>query len=100
MRLTQDQQAAIRTTATEVFGERVGVWLFGSRANDSKKGGDIDLLICPGPQGSDKLFDRKIRFLTQLERQLGERKIDVIIEMQNDTRPIVAIAHATGVQIN
>ena len=100
MRLTQDQLAAIRATATEVFGECVGVWLFGSRADNSKKGGDIDLLICPNPQSPDMLFEKKIRFLTQLERQLGERKIDVVIEAPNDDRPIVAIAHATGVRIN
>lgn len=100
MRLTPDQQAAIRAVASEVFGASAGVWLFGSRAHDSKKGGDIDLLICPSLQETDKLFDRKIRFLAQLERHVGERKIDVVIEMPNDTRPIVAIAHATGVQIN
>lgn len=100
MRLTPDQQAAICTTAAEVFGERVDVWLFGSRAHDSKKGGDIDLLIRPAANGADLLFDRKIRFLAKLERQLGERKIDVVIEEPNDTRPIVAIAHATGIRIN
>ncbi len=100
MRLTQQQINAIRATATDVFGEDARVVLFGSRADDSKKGGDIDLLICPGPQKSDHLFDKKIRLLAQLERQLGERKIDVVIEYPHDTRPIVAVAHATGVQIN
>lgn len=100
MRLSQHQLAAIQTTATEVFGEQAGVWLFGSRVNDRKKGGDIDLLIRPDPQNADRLFERKVRFLTQLERQLGERKIDVVIEVPNDDRPIVTIAHATGVRIN
>ena len=100
MRLSQYQQAAIRTAAAAVFGAGAGVWLFGSRADDGKKGGDIDLLIRPEARGSEHLFDKKIRFLVQLERQLGERKIDVVIEAPDDTRPIVAIAHATGVQIN
>ena len=100
MRLTLDQQAAIRTAAAKVFGESVDVWLFGSRVQDGKKGGDIDLLIRPASDGVDTLFERKIRFLTELERQLGERKIDVVIEEPNDTRPIVAIAHATGIRIN
>ena len=100
MRLSQHQLAAIRTTATEVFGEQADVWLFGSRVDDRKKGGDIDLLIRPSPQSTDKLFEKKIRLLAQLERQLGERKIDVVTEAPNDDRPIVAIAHATGVRIN
>lgn len=49
MRLPPEQQAAIRTAAAEAFGEDVGVWLFGSRADDSWRGGDIDLLVRPGP---------------------------------------------------
>lgn len=99
MRLTQEQQAAIRSASTEVFGEDVGVWLFGSRADDGKKGGDIDLLISPGAEARDQAFARKIRLLTKLERVLGERKIDIVIEAQNDARPIVEIARSTGVRI-
>jgi hypothetical protein len=45
MRLTELQIAAIRETAAEIFGNDAGVWLFGSRTDDQKRGGDIDLLI-------------------------------------------------------
>ncbi len=99
MRLTPDQQVAIRTATVEAFGAGAAVWLFGSRADDAKRGGDIDLLVRPAPDAADQLFDRKIRMLTRLERLLGERKVDVVIESPNDSRPIVSIAHATGVQI-
>lgn len=99
MRLTREQQTAILAASAEAFGVGAGVWLFGSRVDDHKKGGDIDLLICPGPDATDQPFSRKIRLLTQLERVLGVRKIDVVIEAPNDTRPIIEIAHATGVQI-
>jgi hypothetical protein len=34
-----------------------------------------------------------------LERALGERKIDVVVEAPMDDRPIVAVAHATGVRL-
>ncbi len=100
MRLNQQQIDAIRATATDIFGRDVRVVLFGSRADDSKKGGDIDLLICPLPPNTEQMFSKKIQFLARLERQLGERKIDVVIEHPDDTRPIVEVAHATGVQIN
>lgn len=99
MRLTQDQQSAIRTAATEAFGPDATVWLFGSRVDDHKKGGDIDLLVRPSHDAADQPFSRKIRMLTRLERLLGERKIDLVIEVDGDKRPIVSIAHATGVQI-
>lgn len=70
-------------------------WLFGSRVDDNKRGGDIDLLL--RPQLSDRVIARKLDLLRLLERQLGERKIDILIEMPDDTRPIVRLAHETGV---
>lgn len=99
MRLNTDQIQAIRYAANSTFGDNTAVWLFGSRADDSKKGGDIDLLVRPMPTAADQPFAKKIRMLTLLERLLGERKVDLVIEQPNDTRPIVAVAHATGVQI-
>jgi predicted nucleotidyltransferase len=99
MRLTSDQQQAIQTAAEDAFGEGVAVWLFGSRVDDLKKGGDIDLLVRPVKGSADQPFARKIRMLTALERRLGERKIDVVVETADDKRPIVAIAHATGARL-
>jgi predicted nucleotidyltransferase len=98
MRLKSSERAAIRAAVTESFGQDADVWLFGSRVDDTKRGGDIDLLVKPGCSvASDQLFARKIRLLVQLERILGERKIDVIVEAPGDIRPIVNVAHATGV---
>jgi len=99
MRLSPEQQSAIRAASLASFNEGVRVWLFGSRVDDNKRGGDIDLLIQPAPSATDHLFARKIRFLTRLEQVLGERKIDVVIEEPNETRPIVAIARAKGIKI-
>ena len=81
------------------------MWLFGSRVDDAKKGGDIDLLVCPqshtasdaaeGEQG----FMQKIKMLTLLERHLGERKVDLVVEQPQDMRPIVEVAHKTGIKL-
>jgi predicted nucleotidyltransferase len=49
--------------------------LFGSRVDDSKRGGDIDLLI--QPESPDEMLTRKLQFLGILEREMGERKIDL-----------------------
>ncbi|APW46136.1 nucleotidyltransferase domain-containing protein [Rhodoferax antarcticus] len=99
MRLSINQQTAIRAASIAAFDAGVSVWLFGSRVDDNKRGGDIDLLIQPAPAATSDLFSRKIRFLTRLERELGERKIDVVIEVPHDTRPIVEVARATGVKL-
>lgn len=99
MRLSTDQVQAICAAATSTFGQDTAVWLFGSRVDDAKKGGDIDLLVRPAPVAADQPFAKKIRMLTLLERKLGERKIDLVIEQPGDLRPIVSVAHATGIQI-
>jgi predicted nucleotidyltransferase len=77
------------------------VWLFGSRADGSRRGGDIDLLVVPPPLGAEERLLRKIRLLTQLqlERRLGERKVDLVVETEGNDRPIVRIAHATGIHL-
>jgi len=67
--------------------------------DDSKLGGDIDLLIHPGKSSATSNLSGKISFLTKLERLLGERKIDVVIEEPDDPRPIVRIAHETGIRL-
>ena len=73
--------------------------MFGSRVDDANRGGDIDLLVHPAHPIADQTLARKIRFLGLLERHLGERKIDVVIEASDDLRPIVRVAHATGVRL-
>lgn len=45
MRLTQGEIDTIVRIAREIYGWGVEVFLFGSRTDDSKRGGDIDLLV-------------------------------------------------------
>jgi hypothetical protein len=45
MRLTEQQIQVFKSTAHAVLGEGAQVTLFGSRVDDAKKGGDIDLLF-------------------------------------------------------
>lgn len=99
MRLSIHQIQSIRHAAQTAFGSGTEVWLFGSRVDDAKKGGDIDLLVRPVPGLAEQSFSQKIMMLTMLERLLGERKIDVVIEQPHDTRPIVEVAHSTGIRL-
>lgn len=76
MRLSTYYRTVIKTEVQTTFGENAQVFLFGSRIDNSKKGGDIDLFIVTERQ--ENLFSKKIRFLAHLKRKLGEQKIDIV----------------------
>ena len=78
MRLTQSQRQVILNTGKQHFGEGCEIWLFGSRVDDSRKGGDIDLMVFP-PKNVKMSYPKKLAFRSQLKRRLGDRKIDVLI---------------------
>lgn len=70
------------------------VYLFGSRTDDNKKGGDIDLLIL-----SDKLKPiDKIKIKAQIFKKLEEQKIDILIS-KDTKKPFVQLALTQGVPL-
>ena len=46
MRLTSKEIKIIKNKSLEIFGE-CEIYIFGSRIDDNKKGGDIDIYIIP-----------------------------------------------------
>lgn len=82
MRLTADQIVAINQTAKKHFGTSAKVYLFGSRVDDDRKGGDIDLLI-KSDESTLLTFKSKIQFLVDLKSRIGDRKIDVVFDIKN-----------------
>jgi len=99
MRIAFSEAKAIKETASAVFGARAEVWLFGSRADDAKKGGDIDLYVELPPE--DCSYEKKIRFWCELIRRLGDQKIDIVINKTGVSShlPIHEIAKARGVRL-
>ncbi len=99
MRLTAQQQAAVRATVSETFGSDAQVRLFGSRADDNRRGGDIDLLVTTPECDIQVLMRAEISLLTQLQKQLGEQKIDLLLDYPSRKfrPPILGIAMQTGI---
>jgi hypothetical protein len=77
MRLLQSQRQIILDTGRQHFGEGCEIWLFGSRVDDSRKGGDIDLMVFP-PRNEKIPYSEKLAFRANLKRRIGDRKIDVL----------------------
>ncbi len=70
------------------------VYLFGSRADDNKRGGDIDLLIL-----SERLKPiDKIKLKALIFKKLDEQKIDIVIS-KDAKRPFVQLALDQGVPL-
>lgn len=74
MRLLPHYQETIKKYFKEFF-EKGEVYLFGSRVDDNKKGEDIDLYFVL--EKHSNLFEKKLKFLARVKREIGEQKIDI-----------------------
>jgi len=94
MRLTPSEQQVIREASLRYFGVRPR--LFGSRVDDDKLGGDIDLYI-EAPVSPEKGVEARLRMVADIWAALGERKIDVVVNDGGEALPIFDIAKREGV---
>ncbi len=83
MRLTLSEKQTIRSVFQKFSTQNSKVFLFGSRLDDSKKGGDIDLLLVFETADLLNQFQR-LDFLVQLKKEIGERKIDLTLALESD----------------
>lgn len=95
MRLQSREIQTILRVAKEIYGDGVKVYLFGSRLNNEKRGGDIDLLI--RTEGEKKGVLARIRMISRLKYYLGEQKIDVIGDHEENS--VVREALENGLQL-
>jgi predicted nucleotidyltransferase len=93
MRL-QDAEIRIIKDAVESLDPDAAVYLFGSRTDDNRKGGDIDLLIL-----SSKLtYSDKLSIKKKFYREMDEQKIDVVIA-RDAADPFVRLALERGIRL-
>ena len=95
MRLTDAERQAIRSAGMRHFGQVPR--LFGSRLDDSRRGGDIDLLIQTDLAPAEAAL-RRIDLLADLWLALGERKIDIVLDFGAPS-DIVLHARQEGVPV-
>ena len=99
IRLSAREIEVIRATARRLFGDRTRIRVFGSRAREDEKGGDIDLLVetdqrLPNPVAS------ACRLASELQLQLGDQRVDVIIiDPATQEMPIHQVARQTGIML-
>lgn len=87
MRLSAKKKTIITETVKSEFGVNSQVILFGSRVDDTKRGGDIDLLVKTS-------LDAKISTLVRIKRLLGDQRIDLVVTSTQETEDRLVVAEA------
>jgi predicted nucleotidyltransferase len=99
MRLTPTEVQTITRLARRSFGDGARVFLFGSRADDSARGGDIDLYIETGLDTA-AAFRARLEFEAALVLALGERKLDIVVKPADRApTPFEQMARTSGVAL-
>lgn len=99
VRLSDGDLKALKQIFRKHFLPQDRLWLFGSRVDLTRKGGDIDLYIETHSPTPEEAVNRRVRFLSNLEAIIGEQKIDVVLNQLNSDYdlPIYAVAKTEGV---
>lgn len=98
MRLDPATITPLLRAVRESFGDDAEVWLFGSRVDDTRHGGDIDLYV---ETDIDRdIVTRRSDLLRRLEAIYGEQKIDLAIRPRSRApHPLHEIARERGIRL-
>jgi predicted nucleotidyltransferase len=95
MRLTASEVTVIREEIGSLDA-RAEVYLYGSRTDDSARGGDIDLLVVSETLG----FREVLRLRTRILDRIGWQQLDLVVRRRNQlNEPLAAIAQETGIKL-
>lgn len=84
MRLYKEQIDVLKNKL-QTLSSNIRLYLFGSRVDDSARGGDIDLLVI-----SDELTKKDLRLLrVDFFKHFGEQKLDIVLDNGKFKNPFV-----------
>jgi predicted nucleotidyltransferase len=94
MRITDFERTAI-VNAVRQFDANAPIWLFGSRTDDRKKGGDIDIAVLSNNIG----VMEKIKIRQSITDSIGDQKIDIVVS-KDGSDPFFHLAVKTGITLH
>lgn len=95
MRIPSEEAQIAVGVVKKHLGESASVWLFGSRADDTKKGGDIDLYV---ETEAANVALPTARARGDLADMLG-RHVDLVVNNHTRDEPIFDVARKYGVRL-
>ena len=94
MRISESEIQIIKQSILKYI-DKPRIFLFGSRVDDKKKGGDIDIFV---ESSQDISLTQQIKILTEIEMKGLNRKVDLIIKAPNvKEKSIFQTAIETGI---
>lgn len=97
MRLTFSEIQNIIYLKNKYFGTESKIFLFGSRLELQKKGGDIDLYLIPYKNNKEN-FLLKNQFIIELQKKIGYQRVDLIIS--SDKNRLIEQEAIKGIELN
>ena len=95
MRLSAGEINAIREE-TSRLDPKAEVYLYGSRVDDTSRGGDVDLLVISDTLG----FREVLRLRTRILDRIGWQQLDLLVRRRDQVKePMAALALETGVKL-
>lgn len=99
MRLTPTQIAIIKDTTAEIFVDDARAWLSGSRADDSRRGGDVDLMV-ETAETTDNPTMLAARVSAHVSRSMHGRHVDIVVLAPGfPAQPIHRQARTRGIRL-
>ncbi len=93
MRLSATLQQCILQATRQNFGEDAKVWLFGSRVDDTRRGGDVDLYVETTHRNN---LMAELQCKIAIEESL-DLHVDLVVSDPGKDKPIYKIAKKQGV---
>jgi predicted nucleotidyltransferase len=95
MRLTASEITAIREEIGRL-DPKAEVYLYGSRVDDTARGGDIDLLVISEALG----FREVLRLRARILDRIGWQQLDIVVRRRDQVNePLAAMAQETGIKL-
>lgn len=88
MRLSEKDLISILKGIKEidVLGEEFNLYLFGSRVDNKKLGGDIDLLLVVPQKIFNELSSKKHILISQSKKYIDDQKIDITLRAKESLK--------------
>jgi len=103
MRLTPKQIQRLKNTVALHFGKSACIWVFGSRVDDQRRGGDYDFYMETPKSDADEIVADKLKVLADLHAspEFEGEKIDLVIRsaVPGPELTIYKVAKEQGVQL-